>query len=200
MSSTRIIARSAEARAFRTEHVLAAATQLAREGGYDAVQMREVAIRAGIAIATLYRYFPSKDDLLRAIITEQVNLLRQDVADRPPRHPTASGRAAEVFIRAFHGMTHDRGYAHAAMGRYHSPRPLNSTPRETSPVDRSSFVDIAAAAAWGPGHVTTDMQYLALHVVESLLNSSIVSWLDGTMTPSYIEDRLMFAAERMIDE
>lgn len=199
MTNARIVARSPEARAFRTQHVLAAAAQLASEGGYEAVQMREVASRARVAIATLYRYFPSKDDLLRAIISDQVEMLRTDVETRPPTDPTPSERAVEVFIRAFHGITRDRGFAHAAMGRYHSPGILNAEARETSPTERSSFVDIAAHAAWGPDHATTDRQYLALHILESLLNSSIVSWLDGIMTPAYIEERLRFAGLRLLD-
>ena len=40
--------------------------ELAAEGGYDAVQMREVAERADVALGTLYRYFPSKVHLLVA--------------------------------------------------------------------------------------------------------------------------------------
>ncbi len=39
---------------------------LGAEGGYDAVQMRAVADRSGVALGTIYRYFSSKDDLLIA--------------------------------------------------------------------------------------------------------------------------------------
>jgi AcrR family transcriptional regulator len=41
----------------------AAAIDLAPAGSYDAVQMREVAARANVALGTLYRNFPSKDQL-----------------------------------------------------------------------------------------------------------------------------------------
>src|SRR3954468_1409112 len=44
----------------RRERILEAAMELAAEGGYDAVQMREVAERADVALGTLYRYFPSR--------------------------------------------------------------------------------------------------------------------------------------------
>ena len=46
------------------ERLLAAAAELAAEGGYDAVQMRDVAQRSGVAMATMYRYFSSKENLL----------------------------------------------------------------------------------------------------------------------------------------
>src|SRR5262249_21697473 len=39
----------------RRQRILKAAVELAAEGGYDAVQMREVALRADVALGTLYR-------------------------------------------------------------------------------------------------------------------------------------------------
>src|SRR5881227_2236162 len=53
----------------RRERILDAAMELAAEGGYDAVQMREVAERADVALGTVYRYFPSKVHLLVAAVT-----------------------------------------------------------------------------------------------------------------------------------
>src|SRR5690349_21949318 len=48
----------------RRQRILDATYTLAREGGYDAVQMRAVADQADVALGTLYRYFPSKVHLL----------------------------------------------------------------------------------------------------------------------------------------
>src|SRR5262249_21695626 len=48
----------------RRKRILDATLALASKGGYDAVQMREVAERADVALGTLYRYFPSKIHLL----------------------------------------------------------------------------------------------------------------------------------------
>ncbi|WP_241197035.1 TetR family transcriptional regulator, partial [Streptomyces sp. ADI91-18] len=50
----------------RRRRILHASAQLASRGGFDAVQMREVAEAAGVALGTLYRYFPSKVHLLVA--------------------------------------------------------------------------------------------------------------------------------------
>src|SRR5262249_16864542 len=41
----------------RRERILAAVLELAREGGYDAVQVREVAARAHVALRTIYNYY-----------------------------------------------------------------------------------------------------------------------------------------------
>jgi AcrR family transcriptional regulator len=49
--------------------ILAAARDAAAEGGMAAVQMAPVAERAGVAAGTVYRYFPSKADLVAALVT-----------------------------------------------------------------------------------------------------------------------------------
>jgi AcrR family transcriptional regulator len=45
--------------AARRGRVIEAAMALAAEGGYDAVQMRDVASGANVALGTIYRYFTS---------------------------------------------------------------------------------------------------------------------------------------------
>jgi len=52
----------------REQAILDAATTLAAESGMVAVQIANVARRAGIAAGTVYRYFPSKTDLVGALI------------------------------------------------------------------------------------------------------------------------------------
>jgi len=48
---------------------------LGLEGGYEAVQMRDVAARADVAMGTVYRYFTSKDHLLAATLVHWVEML-----------------------------------------------------------------------------------------------------------------------------
>lgn len=53
----------------RERSILEAAAALAAEGGMAAVQIAAVAERAGIAAGTVYRYFPSKTDLIGELTT-----------------------------------------------------------------------------------------------------------------------------------
>jgi AcrR family transcriptional regulator len=55
--------------ALREDTILGAAEALAIEGGMAAVQVASVAERAGIAAGTVYRYFPSKSDLIAELIS-----------------------------------------------------------------------------------------------------------------------------------
>lgn len=54
-------------------------------GGEDMLQMKELAQRAGVSLATLYRYFPSKDHVLLAIALGRYENALRRVAGEPPR-------------------------------------------------------------------------------------------------------------------
>lgn len=61
--------------ACRRDAILDATLAAAAAGGYEAVQMRAVAEQVGIAVGTLYRYFPSKTHLLVSALTREFQRL-----------------------------------------------------------------------------------------------------------------------------
>jgi AcrR family transcriptional regulator len=71
----------------REDAILDAAGDVAAEGGMGAVQIVPVAQRAGIATGTVYRYFPSKADLVAelvaAIATREVGAMREAAGAAP---------------------------------------------------------------------------------------------------------------------
>ena len=75
----------ARSQAARRRRVIDATLELAAGGGFDAVQMRDVAAEAGVALGTVYRYFESKERLLLEANLEQVDALRALLAERPRR-------------------------------------------------------------------------------------------------------------------
>jgi AcrR family transcriptional regulator len=83
--------------AARYEAIIEAARVLASESGLAAVQIAAVAERAGTAAGTVYRYFPSKDDLVAALVIataeSQVAAIRAAAAAAPG---VLSGLAAAI--------------------------------------------------------------------------------------------------------
>jgi AcrR family transcriptional regulator len=69
----------------RRQRIVRAAITLLEQGEYDAIQMRDVAEEAGVALATIYRYFTSKEHLYAAALLEWAT-------DFPPRR---TAQAAE---------------------------------------------------------------------------------------------------------
>src|SRR5438552_12594942 len=59
----------------RPQELLAAALELFVEKGFAATRSEEVAARAGVAKGTLYLYYPSKEDLLKAVVRENLSAL-----------------------------------------------------------------------------------------------------------------------------
>lgn len=77
----------AKQKANRTERILAAATGLFREQGYDAVRIEDIAEIAEVSVGTFYNYFQTKGDILVAIVSlevEEVLLAGAAVVARPP--------------------------------------------------------------------------------------------------------------------
>lgn len=56
----------------RRDRILDAAAELGATADFDRVQMHEVAKDAGVAIGTVYRYFPSKTHLFTAVFEAQL--------------------------------------------------------------------------------------------------------------------------------
>lgn len=66
-----IATRPSRARETKEEKILAAATELFLEQGYDATSMDQVAARAHASKTTLYTRFPSKEALFKAVIANK---------------------------------------------------------------------------------------------------------------------------------
>src|SRR4249920_487714 len=93
-----------KSQAARRQRVVTAALELGAEGGYDAVQMRDVATRANVALGTIYRYFSSKDHLLAAALVEWTRDLERRATTRPPRGSTTAERVVDILGRAVRAM------------------------------------------------------------------------------------------------
>ena len=57
-----------EARAQRRENILAGAFRCFVRKGFHAATTAEISAEAGVSVANLYQYFPSKDDLIKALV------------------------------------------------------------------------------------------------------------------------------------
>lgn len=63
----------------RRQRLIDSARELALEGGYPAVTMHDVADRAGVARATVYRYFATKDHLLTEVASAWAHHVTDDI-------------------------------------------------------------------------------------------------------------------------
>jgi AcrR family transcriptional regulator len=86
--------------AARHDAIVAAACEVAAEGGMAAVQIAPVAERAGIATGTVYRYFPFKTELvgaLVAVLAEREMAALESAANAAPGPLSALAAAIATF-------------------------------------------------------------------------------------------------------
>lgn len=65
----------------RVDEIVDAAAQLMFEEGADALTTRAIAARSGIPVATIYRYFADRDEIIIAFIERQMREMDGQVAD-----------------------------------------------------------------------------------------------------------------------
>ena len=78
----------------RPQELLDAALTLFVEKGFAATRIEEVAVRAGVSKGTLYLYYPSKEELLKAVIG---HYLSARIAEGAAQADTFTGRATDLL-------------------------------------------------------------------------------------------------------
>jgi AcrR family transcriptional regulator len=91
----------------RRARIIAATLALAARGGFEAVQMREVAERSEVALGTLYRYFPSKIHLLVSAMGSEVERLSGRLQKRQAPGATRAERVSFVLERSTRSLQRD---------------------------------------------------------------------------------------------
>ena len=91
----------------RRARIIQATLALASRGGYEAVQMREVAERSEVALGTLYRYFPSKIHLLVSAMSFELERMRNRMQRKAIPGDTRLERVAYVLERTTRSLQRD---------------------------------------------------------------------------------------------
>jgi AcrR family transcriptional regulator len=117
-------------RAELTAEITGAARRQLAEVGAAALSLRAVARDVGLVSSAVYRYFPSRDDLLTRLIVEGYDALGQaaEKADPVDEPPLARWLAVCHAVRAW-ALEHPHEYALL----YGSPVPGYSAPQDTVP-------------------------------------------------------------------
>jgi AcrR family transcriptional regulator len=89
----------------RVAALMAAATEVFAEKGYDVATMTEIAARAGASIGSLYQFFPTKELIAEALHAQNSDDLAAMLAGLAPRVAGKPGAAlADVLFRDLSGF------------------------------------------------------------------------------------------------
>ncbi|MEU3020516.1 TetR family transcriptional regulator [Nocardiopsis sp. NPDC007018] len=184
----------------RRRRIVQTAAALAVRGGVEAMQMRSVAERAGVALGTLYRYFPSKMDLVVAVVTEELDLLEGGIVRRPPTADDPSGRAVDVLLRATRGLMREPELADALVRSL-----IMAEVKIELDVRISDLVWRVATGNLGDGGSPDDTEvdrdstgYVLAGALTSVWIFELVEILKGRRDIDEVEGRLRTAADRLL--
>jgi AcrR family transcriptional regulator len=173
---------------------------LGGEGGYDAVQMRDVSQRAGVALGTIYRYFSSKDHLLAAALVEWTYDLERQVARRPPSGDTIADRLTDILARATRSMEREAKLSAAVLQAMTSSDPSVSDPSVTRcQLEMNEAMTRIQGLAF-PDDFPEDVRAGVIRTLEHVWFSALLGWVNGWLEFKVASDELSGAAHLLLDQ
>jgi len=188
-STSPILTRAQEA---RRQRVLDAAIELGAEGGYDGVQMRDVAARAHVALGTVYRYFSSKDQLLAAAMVCWVEQLAARLAQVPARGSTSSRRVLDVLEQASRVMARQPELVAAGFSALTSTDPDAVSCQQQV----AALIDGIIASAIGDPELPDQVE--RTRVIGHVWHSLLVGWSSGRSDLTRIREELIVALDLLL--
>jgi len=183
-----------------THDILDAAAELAEQGGFDKVRLRDVAARANVALATLYKRFPSKEALLAADVARRSEMLERELRARPPRGDSPAARLAEFFAISTRRMTDKPGYGRAVV------RAMASGPDSAHQVvaHQGAMLSMVLAAQRGIASVTaaelavrplTEREQMIAFLLLQIWFACVVGWSAGLHDAQAIDAQMRRAID-----
>ena len=183
----------------RARRIVDSAVELAEQGGFEAVRLRDVAAHAGVALGTLYRRFRSKEDLLVAALDREMSGLEARVFRRLPTGDTVLDRLTALFTLITRNFCRKPHLARALLRALVSGDPdlaqqvagfherlerlIVAAMRGKEPTAEEPPTDAERRLAWN-----MDLTWFAL----------IISWSSGVRTPAGVIEHTRDAAALML--
>ena len=159
----------------RYERILQAATAMLALGGEDMLQMKELAQRAEVSLATLYRYFPAKEHVVLAIAVRRYQNALALVADEAPDGATVQERVTNHLLREFRAVQRDRKLT-ASISRVMANTRADYRPAIIQVHDLHMKILQQVAVAGRP--LRRD-QYIRLIIAHNIFTAASQRWLAG---------------------
>lgn len=183
----------------RRERMLGATADLAQEGGWDAVQMREVAQRSDVALGTLYRYFPSKEFLLVSVMLSDIEGLADRLAVRPPEGDDPVERVIDVLRRANRALQREPEVTIAMIRALVSGnQDIAPAVTQTRVLMRRIISDALGAEADADADAADDQLMMSIDLLSDVWMAALVGWISGVEPAASVVPKLETATRVLL--
>lgn len=181
----------------RAQRIVDAAMELAEEGGFAAVRLRDVAARADVALGTLYARFQGKEEILLAGLEQATEafetMLNQERVD---------GAEPQERLRVFFGIASQalfsRPHFAQAVVRATAGGEVGVASRIISYQERMSRMIVSAMRGCRPSEVeggSHEPAFVLAAMLQSLWFGALVGWVSGALT----EEQVVLQMRQAID-
>ena len=182
----------------RARRIVETAVELAEQGGFEAVRLRDLAAEAGVALGTVYRYFHSKEDLLVAALEWDVEQLRERVKSRAPLGPTPIEGVTRFFAMATRSFCRRPKLARAVLRAVASGDPELARRVARFHTDLADMVTQALRGSEEPEAPATQFEEDVAWVLHHVWFAALVGWSGGLHGQATVIDRVTTAAELIL--
>ena len=172
--------------------ILDAALELASDGGYEALQVRTLAGRAGVSSRTIYANFPSLDSLMIVAVAEQSGDLYRRFTSAPPKGRSSAARVNHLISELTETMTANRTLTVALLRAL-----LSGKPDVAQYVDgfRTVLQTMLGTAIALDGPTKRDRE--VAEILECVWFTALVGWATGTDEDTHVGE-LMRRSTRLL--
>ncbi len=177
---------------------MATAIELAEKGGFEAVRLRDVAAEADVALGTLYRYFRSKEDLLIAALTSEVEQLETRMSGRIPAGKDALERVSTFFSAATKGLTRRPRLARAIIRAAASGDHELAEKVAAFHTRVTAMIKVALSGDSSAAKFSDERADQVSLVLEYVWFGALVGWAGGISDQQQVIDQMQIAAGLVI--
>jgi len=198
------VARLAANQLRRMRRIVDTAVDLAEQGGFEAVRLRDVAERSDVALGTLYKYFRSKEDILLFALNEEVDRHENALVTRPETGGTPCQRTVDFFRRSTRALARRPQLARAmvramASGETDTVMKLASLQlriaRLVTATLRGEAPDLEAPLDQPSG---TPTEQAIAQILMNVWFSSLVGWAAGLHPERTVTEHVRTAADLVV--
>lgn len=183
----------------RAQQIMDAAIELADEGGFEAVRLRDVAAKAGVALGTLYARFSSKEDILVAVLEQEAAKLEDLFAMYPAELPTPEERAIYYFTVMTQAMFTRPNFARAVL------RALATGNQDTATkISRyqARLTQLFVTALRGDGEgetgVPVEREEEVAFLLQQIWFAALVGWMSGIREDDEVMDQMRMSTKLIL--
>jgi AcrR family transcriptional regulator len=182
----------------KAQRILSVAFELAEEGGFEAVRLRDVAQRADVALGTLYNRFSSKEEMLVTALDESTKTFESvvgalDLADGEP-----ADRVAELLVLTARALFNRPNFGRAVM-RAAAIGGAETTSRIYNHQTTMNRLILARMRGGASGEAT-ERERQSCRLLQQISFACLISWANGMRSEDEVVDDLQTAANRLIGE